>query len=403
MIPLEEAQNYVLETVQRLGTERVGLLNARDRVASEPIISSESIPPFDNTAVDGYAVIAADTQGASNNSPVTLTVLESIAAGTAPEKSIKAGACSKIMTGAPIPDGANAVVMVEWSTPGESENHVKITKAVSAGDHIRKSGEDLLPNDLVIPEQTFLNPAHLGLLASVGIYEIETVRKPKVAVFSTGDELIEGSQSLEPGQIRDSNRFSLIALLERDGFEAIDLGLIADDELAIEQTIRKATENCDAIITTGGVSMGDYDFVKIVLSRLAEMRWMQIAIKPAKPFAFGMVDGVPVFGLPGNPVSSMVSYELLTKPALKKMMGHVKVSPTFLRGETIGDFKRREDGKTHFVRAVASLEETPPKIYSARRQGSHQLTGMAEANALVVLPDGEGVPAGSSLQFFFLD
>ncbi|MEG3586967.1 MAG: gephyrin-like molybdotransferase Glp [Actinomycetota bacterium] len=403
MIPLEEAQNYVLETVQRLGTERIGLLKARDRVASEPITSSESIPPFDNTAVDGYAVIAADTQGASNNSPATLTVLESIAAGTAPEKSIKEGECSKIMTGAPIPDGANAVVMVEWSEPGTSENHVNITKAVSAGDHIRKSGEDLLPDDLVIPEETFLNPAHIGLLASVGIYEIETFRKPKVAVFSTGDELIEGSQSLEPGQIRDSNRFSLIALLERDGFQAVDFGLIADDESAIEETIQKATKTCDAIITTGGVSMGDYDFVKIVLSRIGDMRWMQIAIKPAKPFAFGIVNEIPVFGLPGNPVSSMVSYELLTKPALKKMMGRVKVFPTFLKGETVGDFKRREDGKTHFVRAIASLEEMPPKVYSARRQGSHQLTGMAEANALAVLPDGEGVPAGSSLQFFFLD
>jgi molybdenum cofactor synthesis domain-containing protein len=403
MIPLEEAQNYVIETVQRLGIESVSLLKARNRVTAESITSSESIPPFDNTAVDGYAVIAADTQWASTSAPVSLTVLESIAAGTAPQQSVKAKKCSKIMTGAPIPEGADAVVMVEWSEPGVNENHVNITKAVSAGDHIRKSGEDLLPGDLVIPEQTFLNPAHLGLLASVGIYEIETFRKPKVAVFSTGDELIEGSQSLEPGQIRDSNRFSLIALLERDGFQAVDFGLIADDESAIEETIQKATETCDAIITTGGVSMGDYDFVKIVLSRIGDMRWMQIAIKPAKPFAFGIVNEIPVFGLPGNPVSSMVSYELLTKPALKKMMGHVQVFPTFLKGETVGDFKRREDGKTHFVRAVASLDEIPPKVYSARRQGSHQLTGMAEANALVVLPDGEGVSEGSSLLFFFLD
>ena len=299
MIPLEEAQNYVLETVQRLDIERVSLLKARDRVTAESITSPESIPPFDNTAVDGYAVIAADTQGATINSPVSLTVLESIAAGTAPEQSIKTTECSKIMTGAPIPEGADAVVMVEWSELGESENCVNITKTVSAGDHIRKSGEDLLPDDLVIPEQTLLNPAHLGLLASVGIYEIETFRKPKVAVFSTGDELIEGSQSLEPGQIRDSNRFSLIALLERDGFQTVDFGLVAEDESAIEETIQKATETCDAIITTGGVSMGDYDFVKIVLSRIGDMRWMQIAITPAKPFAFGTVNDIPVFGLPG--------------------------------------------------------------------------------------------------------
>ena len=403
MIPLQEASSYVLETVQRLDSERVDLLKSRGRVTAESIISNESVPPFDNTAVDGYAVIAADTHEASDESPIALIVLESSAAGSATSQTIRRGECSKIMTGAPIPKGADAVVMVEWSEPAVEEGNVKILKAVAPGDHIRHSGEDLLPNDLVIPEGTFLNPAHLGLLASLGIYEIQTYRKPKIAVFSTGDELIEGPAALKPGQIRDSNRFSLISLLERDGFEAIDLGLVSDDESAIEETIKTATETCDAIITTGGVSMGDYDYVKLVLSRIGDMRWMQIAIKPAKPFAFGVVDTKPVFGLPGNPVSSMVSYELLAKPALKKMMGRAKLFPNYLTGEAKGTFSRKKDGKTHFVRAVAAIDQNPPKIYSAKRQGSHQLTGMAEANALAILPDGEGVEEGSSLEFFVLD
>ena len=229
MIPLQEASSYVLETVQRLDSERVDLLKSRGRVTAESIISNESVPPFDNTAVDGYAVIAADTHEASDESPIALIVLESIAAGSSTSQTIRRGECSKIMTGAPIPKGADAVVMVEWSEPAVEEGKVKILKAVAPGDHIRHSGEDLLPNDLVIPEGTFLTPAHLGLLASLGIYEIQTYRKPKIAVFSTGDELIEGPAALKPGQIRDSNRFSLISLLERDGFEAIDLGLVSDD------------------------------------------------------------------------------------------------------------------------------------------------------------------------------
>ena len=403
MIPLEEAQNFVLGEVQPLSAKALKIVDSRGRVTAESVTSSESVPPFDNTAVDGFAVLASDTHGATEESPVYLAVLESIAAGSAPTAQIESGKCSKIMTGAPMPIGADAVVMVEWTDQGENQKIVHITREVSQGDHVRRAGEDLLPNDLVIPKGKLLNPAHLGLLASLGIYEIKTVQKPKVAIFSTGDELVEGSQELKPGQIRDSNRFSLLALLEKDGFEAIDLGLIADNEEIIETTIEEAAKTSDAIITTGGVSMGDFDFVKVVLDRIGDMRWMQIAIKPAKPFAFGLVNKIPVFGLPGNPVSSMVSYELLAKPALKKMMGLTDLLPTYFWGEAQEQFRRKSDGKTHFVRVIVSSDTAPPLIKSAGNQGSHQLTGMAEANALAVIPDGEGVEPGLPVQFFFLD
>ena len=253
----------------------------------------------------------------------------------------------------------------------------------------------------MIPKGTLLNAGHLGLLASLGIYEIETVRTPTVGVFSTGDELIEGSQELKPGQIRDSNRFSLLALLERDGFQTIDFGLVPDNEEAIEETIKKAEDTCDALVTTGGVSMGDFDYVKIVLNRLGEMRWMQVAIKPAKPLAFGTVNELPVFGLPGNPVSSMVSYELFARPALRKMSGNRNPYRNIFEGKATQDFLRKPDGKTHFFRVSADVGEGMPKIQSAGHQGSHQLTGMAGANALAILPDGNGVTQDATLEFLF--
>ncbi len=403
MISLEDAQSHVMKSMETLASENVHLLQGRNRVITEPIMSNESIPPFDNTAVDGYAVKAIDTKGAAQEAPISLTVLETIAAGKPPTFTIQSGECSKIMTGAPIPDGADAVVMVERTEQKENELVVTIKEEVSEGQHIRRSGEDLEPGDLVIPEGTSLNAAHLGLLASLGIYQIATVRTPTVGIFSTGDELIEGSQPLKPGQIRDSNRFSLLALLERDGFQTIDFGLIPDSEAEIEKTIKKAQGTCDALVTTGGVSMGDFDYVKIVLNRLGEMRWMQVAIKPAKPLAFGIVNELPVFGLPGNPVSSMVSYELFARPALRKMSGNSKPYRTIFEGEATQDFIRKPDGKTHFFRVSADVGEGAPKIQSAGHQGSHQLTGMAGANALAILPDGNGVTQGSTLEFLFLD
>ena len=403
MIPLEDAQTHVMESIKTLESESVHLLQGRNRVITEPIMSNESIPPFDNTAVDGYAVKAIDTKGATEETPTSLTVLETIAAGKPPTFTIQPGECSKIMTGAPIPDGADAVVMVERTEQQENESVVTIKEEVSEGQHIRRSGEDLKPGDLVIPKGTLLNAGHLGLLASLGIYEIETVRTPTVGVFSTGDELIEGSQELKPGQIRDSNRFSLLALLERDGFQTIDFGLVPDNEEAIEETIKKAEDTCDALVTTGGVSMGDFDYVKIVLNRLGKMRWMQVAIKPAKPLAFGTVNELPVFGLPGNPVSSMVSYELFARPALRKMSGNRNPYRNIFEGKATQDFLRKPDGKTHFFRVSADVGEGMPKIQSAGHQGSHQLTGMAGANALAILPDGNGVTQDATLEFLFLD
>ena len=400
MIPLDEAQDYVLERVSQLPEEVVGITSARERVTAEAVTSGELVPPFDNTAVDGYALKAADTDGATESNEVTLEVIGTIPAGTQPDFEIKSGQSVKIMTGAPLPEGADAVVMVEWTRQDKSKDLVHLSRSAKRGDHIRRSGEDLCPGDQVIDKGTALTPAHIGLLAGLGIYQVNTIGRPTVGVFSTGDELVEGNEPLLPGQIRDSNRFSLVALLESDGFETIDLGLIPDNEEAIERTVREGVAKCDALITTGGVSMGDYDYVKVVLNNMGDMRWMQIAIKPAKPFAFGVVQGVPIFGLPGNPVSSMVSYLLLAKPALNKMMGKKSVFPQVFHGIAADDFRRRADGKTHFVRSFLHEEKGATLLSPIGKQGSHQLSGMAEANTLSIIPDGDGVTNGNPIEYF---
>lgn len=400
MIPLQEAQDYVLGKVPKLPAEELEITSACSHVIAKAVTSGELVPPFDNTAVDGYAVRAADTDGASGNNEVSLEVIGTVPAGSQPNFEIQGGQSAKIMTGAPLPRGADAVVMVEWTNSSDDGRTVHISRGVEQGAHIRRAGEDLQPGDQVISEGTLLTPAHIGLLAGIGVYQVSAVRRPVVGIFSTGDELVEGTQALAPGQIRDSNRFSLMALLERDGFETVNLGLIHDDKGAIESTIREGVDICDVLLTTGGVSMGDYDYVKVVLNEMGDMRWMQIAIKPAKPFAFGMVQDVPVFGLPGNPVSSMVSYLLLAKPSLYKMMGRKNVFPDHLFGIAADDFHRRADGKTHFVRAFLHQEDHQTFLSPVWKQGSHQLSGMAEADTLAIIPDGEGSPKGSPVEFF---
>jgi molybdenum cofactor synthesis domain-containing protein len=231
------------------------------------------------------------------------------------------------------------------------------------------------------------------------------VPRPRVGVFSTGDELVPAGEPLGPGQIRDSNRLALLALLADAGMEGVDLGLVRDDEQAITTAVETAVASCDAVATSGGVSMGDVDLVKVVLDRMGDLRWMQIAIRPAKPFAFGTVGprAVPVFGLPGNPVSSMVSFELLAHPALRRMAGHERVHRPRLPAVAEEDFGRRPDGRTSFVRvACRRTDDGGLAVRSAGAQGSHHLTAMAKAHALLVLEDGPGVAAGDPVEVLLL-
>jgi molybdenum cofactor synthesis domain-containing protein len=287
---------------------------------------------------------------------------------------------------------------------GVSDDGVVVTVAVEVGvgNHVRSAGEDLMPGEEVFASGTALGPGHLGVLASIGCGSVVAFRRLRVGVLSTGDELVDGSVPLRVGQIRDSNRPALLALLDEMGVVPVDLGLVADDEEAIAAALLGGVAGCDAVLTSGGVSMGDFDYVKAVLDRIGDMRWMQVAIRPAKPLAFGLVGGVPVFGLPGNPVSSMVSFELFARPALRAMSGHVDLERRRVRARMVGGFRRHADGKVHFGRVVVEYRDGGYLAASAGGQGSHQLTAMATATGLAVLPDGDGVADGDLVEVILL-
>ncbi len=405
LVPLAEAQARVLSRIEPLAAESVPLGEARGLVLAQPVAARENIPPFANTGMDGFAVRAGDTAGATSDAPVALTIAGTIAAGAVADRPLAAGEAMRIMTGAPIPEGADAVIMVELTRPDPSgHDTVVLCRAeVPLGNHIRPSGDDLLAGTAVFSPGEVLSPAHIGMLATLGYSEVLVIRRPRVGVFSTGDELITGPQALGPGQIRDSNRPQLLALLDEAGLHPVDLGWLPDDEIAIEEALRKGAETCDALVTSGGVSMGDFDFVKTILQRLGDMNWMQIAIKPAKPFAFGSVLDTPIFGLPGNPVSSAVSFELLARPALLTMMGRPDTQRRHVWALADEPMPRRPDGKTHYVRVtVTDSVDGAPRVRSAGNQGSHQLSGLANANGLAAVPDGDGLATGDRVNVLLL-
>lgn len=370
-------------------------------VLAEAVTSPEAVPPFANSAMDGYAVRAGDSAGA----PVELPVVAEVAAGHPALVPLGPGEAMRIFTGAPIPDGADAIVPVERTQRRADGARVLIEVAVPPGQHVRPAGDDLQVGAPVFGPGEVITAAHLGVLAGIGVGEVLVHPRPRVGVLSTGDELVEGGGALGPGQIRDSNRVMLLALVAQSGCVAVDLGLIPDDEAAITAAILSGAATCDAVITTGGVSMGDIDLVKVVLDRIGDMQWMQIAIRPAKPFAFGRVGdrSTPVLGLPGNPVSSLVSFELLARPALRRLAGRADLHRPRVMATTGEAFGRTPDGKTHFVRVVATRDEHGAlEVVSAGGQGSHHLTAMARAHGLAVIPDGTGIPAGGEVRVLLL-
>ena len=395
MIPLDEARQYVLDRVARLGSARVPLADAAGLVLAADVVAAEQVPPFANTAMDGFAVRAADVASV----PVTLEVIGTVAAGSTLEGDVGPGQAARIMTGAPMPDGADAVVMVEKTTLDEAAGAVLIDLSVSEGNHVRRAGEDVEPGDLLFAAGTVLTAGHLGVLASVGVQEVECVRRPKVGVISTGDELVDDGRPLQPGEIRDSNRRTLLTLVAEAGWEAVDLGIAVDQPDTIRDAFTAGAVECDAILSSGGVSMGAFDYVKVVLDEIGDMRWMQIAIKPAKPFAFGLVGTTPVFGLPGNPVSSMVSFELFARAAIGVMAGHDDTDLPLLRAISEDSLGHGPDGKTHFVRVEGRIDDTGRwHVRRAGGQGSHQLTAMARADALALAPDGVEIEPGDEVR-----
>lgn len=403
MIPLGDARARVLRDCHRLPDADVAVSDALGLVTAEEVHSPEDVPPFANTAMDGFAVVAADTDGASDDRPVVLDVVGTVAAGSSGAVEVRPGTAARIMTGAPIPPGADAVVMVERCRPAADGTRVEVLTSVGPGNHVRPAGDDLRAGDPVVAAGVELTAGHLGVLAGIGRTTVRVVRRARVGVLSTGDELVEGDAPLRPGQIRDANRHTLLALLREAGCDAVDLGIVPDDEATIAAAIERGVAECDALVTSGGVSMGDFDYVKVVLDRLGEMEWMQVAIRPAKPLAVGTVAGRPVFGLPGNPVSSMVSFELFARPGLRRMMGHESSGRLVVDAVADEGLARQPDGKVHLFRVLAAYgDDGRFHVRSAGGQGSHQLSAMAAATALAVVPDGDGVPPGGSVETILL-
>ena len=397
MIPLAEARAHVLAACAPLPPADVPIADAVGCVVAESVTAADDVPPFDNSAVDGFGVQAASVAMV----PVVLPVVDTIAAGAARHQPVGPGQAVRIMTGAPIPPGVDAVVMVEDSEP-VGPDRVRLTRSVSAGEAIRAAGSDVRAGDVVLTPGTVLRPAHLGVLASIGRTTVRVHRRPRVGVLSTGDELVADGGPLAPGQIRESNKHMLLALVAEAGAEPVDLGVVRDDEAVLERALAEAAATCDALVTSGGVSMGDFDIVKAVLSRLAEMRWMQIAMRPAKPFAFGLLPSgdrrVPVIGLPGNPVSSFVSFELLGRPALRRLAGHDPAERAPVLAVTDDALRRRRDGKTHWLRVYGSFQSDGRlHVRVTGPQGSHQLAATAAAQGLAELPDGDGLAPGADL------
>jgi molybdopterin molybdotransferase len=404
VISLEGARAKVLAACRPLETVSVPLAEALGCVTSTRVVSGDNVPSFANTAMDGYAVRAADTEGASQDHPARLLVVGTIAAGASPDRRVESGQAVRIMTGAPMPDGADAIAIVEVTS--SDGDHVLIRQPSKSGQAIRHPGGDIAIGQEVFPTGTVLGPGHLGVLASIGWEKVAVFRRARVGVVSTGDELVQGSVPLQPGQIRDTNRLTLMSLCRQSGFEVVDLGTARDDEEEIRAVIARGVATCDALISSGGVSMGDFDYVKKVLDQVGDMEWMQVAIRPAKPLAFGMVEGTPVFGLPGNPVSSMVSFELFARPGLRQMMGFegAALDRPRVRGITDDGFPRRPDGKLHLDRVVAAPSDDDGRFHvrSAGGQESHLLRAMALANALALVPDGDGIAPGSDVDLLLL-
>ncbi len=412
MIDITEARSYVLARCPAAVPVDVPCRAATGLVLAAAVVAAENVPPFANSAVDGYAVVAASVAAA----PVELPVVGEVAAGAHTDRVLQPGEAIRIMTGAPVPAGADAVVMVEdtellGDRRVDGGVRVRVRRSVAVGVAVRRVGDDVRAGAALYPAGTFVTPAVAGVLASVNAAVVSVVPRARVAVLSTGDELIDDGSPLQPGQIRESNRTMLLGAVRDAGCDAIDLGIVRDDETVLERVLRDAAATCDAIVTSGGVSMGDYDVVKAVLSQIADMRWMQIAIKPAKPFAFGLLatgpDGaarhVPVFGLPGNPVSSLVSFELLARPALRQMMGHTVIDRPLVAAIADDGLPRRHDGKTHYVRVFAAFAaDGRVHVRSVGAQGSHQLAATSQANAIAVVPDGDGVPAGGDVATMLL-
>lgn len=385
MISVDEARKRMLSSVTRLGVTTLGIDEVLDMVLAEDVISRDDIPPFDNSAMDGYAVKSQDVKRASVHSPVTLKVVDDIKAGQVSKKTLKSGESIRIMTGAPMPKGADSVVMVEEVE--EVKGTIKVKSQIDKGENVRCAGEDVRRLECVLKKGTLLSPASIGMLAALGHDKVSVFRAPRVAVLSTGDELLKPNKKLSPGKIRNSNSYSLCAQVKRCGAKPINLGVAKDKKPALMRKLKKGLAKADILITSAGVSVGVHDLVKDALKSLGgRIEFWRVAMKPGKPLAFGLIKEKPVFGLPGNPVSSMITFEEFVKPLIFKMRGMDAAGPFRVKA-TAGCKIEKKPGRKEFVRARLHRKNGTFVASPTGPQGSGILKSMVLCDGLVVLDE----------------
>jgi molybdopterin molybdotransferase len=418
MLSVEEALQKILNEVNALEAESVPILESLGQVLAEDIKSDINVPPLDNSAMDGYAVWSQDTKGASEKTPRVLRVIDIVLAGSISRQEVVSGTAVRIMTGAPIPRGADSVVQFEdtdeqknKNTPAEKITRVGILSEARPGLNIRLAGEDIARGTIALKKGTIVRSAEIGLMASLGYSRVKVIRRPIVAVLSTGNELVDVSQSLPEGKIYDSNAYSIASLVKRYGCIPKILGIARDDEVELVSKLKQA-QDADMLLTTGGVSMGDYDMVKDILARDGEMLFWQVRVKPGKPLAFGKIKGkdksgksrsIPHLGLPGNSASCMVSFELFVRPALLKMMGKKNLTKPTVE-VIMEDSVKNDAGRRIYDRAIIEKRDGHYYARLTGPQGSGILTSMSLANGLVLIPEEiTKVNKGDTVQALMLD
>ncbi len=393
MLPFDEAILRVLAEVAPLAHETRRFDSAPGMVLAQDVVAQDPLPPFPASTVDGFAVIAAD--GAE-----TRRLVGDQFAGYDARLTIRPGQTARITTGAPLPTGADAVLMVEWSR--ETDGRVAFDRGVNAGDYVRQVGSDIATGQVVLSKGMRIGAAEIGLLATTGLVEVEVIRRPIVGVMSTGDELVEPHETPGAGQIRDSNRAALMAAVREAGAEPLDLGIAPDEVSALHGFVMAGLARCDALITSGGVSMGERDLVKPLLAEHGTVHFGRVNFKPGKPTTFGTLSGKPFFALPGNPVSSLVSFEVFVRPALCKLMGlpeNLQQRPRITA--TLEHDLRHSSERTECQRATVRWDKALGQFIATTTgiQESSRLLSMVGANALLILPHGQGdFPAGSTVE-----
>jgi molybdopterin molybdotransferase len=409
LMPVDQALERILARFTPKPEEFCSLNDSYGRVLSRDILASTDLPSFTNSSMDGFAVIASDVKDASRENPISLIVDYDIPAGSQPTREITAGHAARIMTGAPLPPGTNAIVPVEetdadrYSTTSVFPFSLKVMSSAKVGDYVRPQGMDIHAGDLVIRKSTCLRPQEISALASQGIHQVPVFRSPRVAILSTGDELIPPEEPLSPGKIHESNSYSLLGLSKSLGCEVFNLGIVRDDKSEIQARLDRCCDlQIDLIITSAGVSVGAYDLVKQVIGSHGQIDFWRVNMRPGKPIAFGSYRSIPLIGLAGNPVSAFVGFLVFIRPVLFRLSGMQKLTPDMVT--MILDEGIESDGRQSYLRANSRFENGKWIAHPASHQGSGNVLSMVNANTLLIIPSGvKSLPINSLVNAWLID